>query len=191
MHDPIRWFKRKLKPPKNQNRSLFKSARVLVRKKSYPVIYLPAYKWLLKRVQNLDDSMDTEVDLIYFENGTDQLNAQGLVHLHLLLAGELQLCRINYKWEGMPVVDRRPVQHKVSSPSETGLSKPAGDMSQKSRGKPKKSLFLKWRYKKPVEHSSSRTSREGWTDQEVGNTSTGSSEGPEPPLLVEVNTDSQ
>ena len=48
-----------------------------------------------------------EVDVIYYEEGMNQLAYDGQIHLHLLLAKELGLKRISYEWGGMPIVDAR------------------------------------------------------------------------------------
>ena len=94
-HDPLQhWSKWKLL--KVSTKSLFESVRAIVRWKKFPVQFLAAYRWLLKRVKNPDDSITTEVDRIYYQPGTDNLNDQGLVHFHLLLAKELKLRKINY-----------------------------------------------------------------------------------------------
>ena len=105
---------------KIQNKSLFKSVRALVHRKQYPLKFITAYKWLLKRVKNPDGTVDTEPDLIYYEQASNWLNAQGLAHLHLLLAQKLNLRRIKYCWEGMPMVSRRVRKRRVGIPQEEG-----------------------------------------------------------------------
>ena len=57
-----------------------------------------------------------EVDTIYYEPGTIHLNKQGLEHLYLLIAGELKLWHVEYKWEKMPVVRRAASKRKVLQP---------------------------------------------------------------------------
>ena len=65
-------------------------------------------------MKNPDGLITIEADTIYYEGNTNQLNAQGLVHLHLLLAGELQLQRIRYRWYGMPLVRRQAAHREVT-----------------------------------------------------------------------------
>ena len=92
---------------KEQNVALYKVVRSLVRRRRYPVEFLPAYKWFLKRVKNPDSTIEIEPDSIYYEKNSDQLNYNGQVHLHLLLAGHLKLKKVTYKWEGMPLLVRK------------------------------------------------------------------------------------
>ena len=88
-----------------QNRNLFKAVRALVRRKNYPVKYITAHKWFLKREQHEDGTLHVVPDLIYYYRDFQlNLNEQGLAHLHLLIAKQLKLCRIDYSWEGMPLV---------------------------------------------------------------------------------------
>ena len=73
---------------KKQNKAIFRSVRAVVRKKKYLVCYLSCHKWLLKRVKNPEqpEKISVKVDNIYYHDGTNVLNEQGLVHLHLLMA---------------------------------------------------------------------------------------------------------
>ena len=98
---------------KNQNRSLSRAIRGMVHKRRYPVQLVTAHKWFLKRVKNPDESIDIEEDGIFFEEGSDAINQNGQIHLHLLLARVLQLRKISYEWSGMPVVNRK-IQSKFS-----------------------------------------------------------------------------
>ena len=88
---------------KKQNKSLFKSVRALVHRHDYPVKFIAAHKWLLKR-SKIGSDVKVEADGIYYVDGT---NTYGLAHLHLLLANELQLRKIKYQWQGMPVVVKK------------------------------------------------------------------------------------
>ena len=99
---------------KNQNQSLSRAIRGMVCKQRYPVWLVTAHKWFLKRVKNPDESIDIEEDGIFFEDGSDAINQNGQIHLHLLLAQVLQLQKISYEWSGMPVVNRK-IQWKFSS----------------------------------------------------------------------------
>ena len=103
---------------KGQNKSLFLSVRALVHKRGYPLQFIPAYKWLLKWVKHPDGTFEVQVDGIYYVEGTNDLNESGQAHLHLLLARELQLRTIKYKWQGMLVVEHKKVQHKVYKQEE-------------------------------------------------------------------------
>ena len=90
---------------------IFKVIRNMIRKKKYPIQYIPAYKWFLKRVKHPEDgTVTTEPDLIYYDVKSHQLNKHGQVHLHLLLAKELSLKRIEYSWKGMPMVVKKGVR---------------------------------------------------------------------------------
>ena len=123
---------------KQQNKSLFKSVRALVCRKNYPVVFLPVYKWLLKRVKHPDGSFTTEADLIYFEQNSDELNAHRLAHLHLLVAGELDLRRIKYKWKGMPIVNKqnqsRQVMDRITGLQSSGTGNGHGAIKHLRKG---------------------------------------------------------
>ena len=98
---------------KKQNVALFKVVHNMVRQKRIPVKYVSSHKWFLKRVKSPDGSCQIEVDTIYYEEGSDQLNQDGQVHLHLFLANMLRLKRIYYEWTRMPVVKRRESHGRV------------------------------------------------------------------------------
>ena len=115
---------------KNQNKSLFRSVRALIRRKQYPVTFVPLHKWLLKRVKHPDGSMETAMDTMYYEPKTDTLNEHGLAHLHLLLAAELQLRRIHYWWSGMQVVHARAAVHQVMEGKKHALGDKPGGATQ-------------------------------------------------------------
>ena len=109
---------------KVQNKGLFKVVRSLIRKKQYPLKFIPVHKWFMKRMKNPDGSYDMEVDKFYFELGTDVLNNHGLSHLHLLLASELNLRRIDYQWKGIPMVVKKPGKgRKVKMNDQKGTSR--------------------------------------------------------------------
>ena len=73
---------------------------------------MPAYKWFLKRVKHLQDgSVTIEPDMVYYDPVTKMLNDHGQVHLHLLVARQLQLNKIEYQWEGMPAVVKKEVYY--------------------------------------------------------------------------------
>ena len=101
------------------NKSLFKSVRALVRRKKFPIRFIAGHKWLLKRVKS-PDGIRTDVDNIYYVPGTNNLNEHGLAHLHLLLAQELKLRWIKYKWNGMPVVEQRACRKVLREVQQTG-----------------------------------------------------------------------
>ena len=108
---------------KSQNKALFKAVRALVRRRNYPVQFVAAHKWFLKRVKNPeDDSTEVAVDCIYYEEGSNHLSESGLVHFHLLLAQELQLRRIKYEWKGMPVVVKKQKKRKVMENSTVSIT---------------------------------------------------------------------
>ena len=97
---------------KDQNACLAKMVCNLVRRRQMPVEFLPAYKWLLKRIRDMSDgSMEIEPDMMYFQSD-GSISFDGHVHLHLLLAKHLQLKSISYEWLGMPVLDKKH-KHKV------------------------------------------------------------------------------
>ena len=110
---------------KEQNKKLFRSVRALVRRKQYPVTFLTAHKWLLKRVKTPgDDRVRVEIDHMFFEENSNQLNEQGLWHLHLLMAKELGLRKIKYAWSGMPVVVQQDGPRMVTrDPKSQGAEK--------------------------------------------------------------------
>ena len=109
---------------KQQNTSLFKVVRSMIRCKQLPIQYVTTPKWFLKRVKHPNGDIQIEVDTIYYEDHEDVLNRNGQVHLHLLLAKLLNLKKICYEWDGMPLViakevrevrrkgDRKPEQSK-------------------------------------------------------------------------------
>ena len=121
---------------KEQNRSLFKVTRSLIRKKQYPIKYVPAYKWFLKRVENPSGEVNVQPDLIYFEEANNAINHDGQVHMHLLLAQMLKLKKISYEWSGMPLIRVKEVQ-SVSVKRSEGQSS--------GRGKGRKREFGDWK----------------------------------------------
>ena len=93
---------------KVQNKALGKAVRALIRKKQYPVTYVAAYKWLLRRLVRANDVIDIQPDPMYFYPGTPHLNSDGLNHMYLLLAKFMQLrMDIQYEWSGMPIVQAK------------------------------------------------------------------------------------
>ena len=61
-------------------------------------------------------------DTIYYEPKSNQLNQNGQTHLHLLLAKEVQLKKIGYSWDGMPVLEeksRRAIHVRRDAGNET------------------------------------------------------------------------
>ena len=89
------------------NRGIKKSVESLARKKDYPIWYLPAQQWLLKRVEDERGNKRMLPDTSLYQVGTNDLNDVGLKHLYLLLAKELRLRKIRYDWEGPPVMFER------------------------------------------------------------------------------------
>ena len=155
---------------KQQNRSLFKLVRSLVRQKSYPIRFIPVHKWFLKRMKNSDGSLEVEVDTFYYKPDTNILNQHGLVHLHLLLAGELKLRKIDYKWKGMPVV-HRGVRRRHSTLEEGKRLTITVRETEDKTGRAKKLVK-----KRNVEE-----------DSRLGSlSSSGSSSDMEPPVLVPI-----
>ena len=98
---------------KKQNKSLSRAIRAVVRREKFPINFIPAHTWLLKRVEMLDGSMEIRPDLAYYDQDTGNLSGEGLSHLHLLLGGRLNLRKIEYRWEGMPVVKQKNKKRKV------------------------------------------------------------------------------
>ena len=97
-----------------QNKGLAKSIRALVQRKQYPFQFITIHKWFLKRVKYPDGKMEVEVDGMYYVPGTIHLNQHGLEHLYLLLAQELQLWEVWYKWSEILIVIRwQGVKRKV------------------------------------------------------------------------------
>ena len=86
------------------NKGIRKSVEALARKKNFPVQYLAAQKWLLKRVEQEGGIRRMTPDTSMYQYGTNHLNDVGLKHLYLLLAKDLRLREIHYEWEGPPVV---------------------------------------------------------------------------------------
>ena len=146
------------------NKSLFRSVRALIRRKGFPLKFLPAYKWLLKWVKTPHGTF-TEVDGIYYIDGSNDLNEHGLAHLHLLLAHECQLRRIKYQWKGMPEVVQQKTRQKVFPPVDTRAD---GRMSEQAPPGRKARHGVKPRHL--LGSSSSQTSS--------------SSKGSEPPMLI-------
>ena len=91
-----------------QNKGLWKAVRALVRRRKYPVTHIGSHKWFMKRVRQEDGMFQVCVDRIYCCQGTIHLNQQGLQHLCLLLAKELQLWDVKYQWSEMPIVMGHP-----------------------------------------------------------------------------------
>ena len=73
----------------------------------------------IKKGEKPKGEVTTEVDEMYYASGSNSLNQQGWAHLHLLLADELKLRRIKYKWEGMPLVERKEGSRVVVKPSSS------------------------------------------------------------------------
>ena len=80
-----------------------------MRKHNFPVKFLASYRWLLRHHKQEDGELLVETDNIYFQDGSNDLNQQGLAYFHLLLANELQFHRIKYRWNGMPVVEKKAI----------------------------------------------------------------------------------
>ena len=105
---------------RKQNKGLFKSVRALVRRCKYPVEFITAHKWFLKRVQYPDGDIQVEVDKMYYVRGTQHLNKQGLEHLYLLVAKQVRLWNVQYEWQEMPLVLKRMVKkRRVLHPLQT------------------------------------------------------------------------
>ena len=120
---------------KRQNKALAKNVRALVRRKNYPIKFITAHKWLLKRVKDpKDETIVTEVDTMYFEEGTNQLNHSGLAHLHLLLAAELRLRKIKYEWKGIPLVMKKVSKRKIFPIAGNGKIQKVKGKHQLTRG---------------------------------------------------------
>ena len=117
---------------KQQNRSLFKMVRGVIHRRQLPIKFVTAHKWFLKWVKHPDGTVEVEVDTIYFETQSDALSSNGQVHLHLLMAKLMGLKKIQYSWQGMPVVAAKH-QRVVVSQEKNG-----GDI--KSKGKKPKQL---------------------------------------------------
>ena len=94
------------------NKGISKSVIALVRKKNFPVQYLAAQKWLLKRVEHEGGLQHMVPNTSLFQYGSNHLNDVGLKHLYLLMAKAMQLREIHYEWEGPPVVYEK-VGHQV------------------------------------------------------------------------------
>ena len=65
-----------------------------------------SHKWFLKRVKHEDQSMEVQVDGMYYQRGTIHLSQHGLEHFYLLLAQELELWEVEYKWKEIPLVGK-------------------------------------------------------------------------------------
>ena len=108
---------------KRQNTSLFKACRALIRRKQYPVTYYAIHKWFLIRVKNPEQQeVRIQVDPIYYSQGSNHLNQQGLAHFHLLLAGFLHLRKVKYEWKEMPLVVKRKGTRKVTASTSSSGS---------------------------------------------------------------------
>ena len=86
------------------NKGLKKSVDHLVRRKSFPLTYLAAQRWLMKRVEHEGGVRQMLPDTSLYLHGTNDLNDVGLKHMYLLLAKELKLREIQYEWDGPPVM---------------------------------------------------------------------------------------
>ena len=93
------------------NKSLVKVVRALVQRKKYPLYFVTAHKWFLKRVKyEAEEDIKVEVDNMFYVPGTVHLNQHGLEHLYLLLAKELGLWNVRYNWLEIPLVIKRKLK---------------------------------------------------------------------------------
>ena len=163
---------------KLQNKALYRAVRGVVRKKQYPVQFIPAYKWLLKRVKHPEEQMCvTKVNLSYFEKDSDILNANGLAHLHLLLAREIGLRRIKYEWKGMPMVVAKKGKRQVRKEAPVGEGS-HGTGKGGGRGGERKSSVKRFQERKRFSEDP-----KFWSDVKV---TMGSEDSEEPPTLVPI-----
>ena len=97
---------------KKQNKALGKSVSALIRRRQYPVQFVPAYKWLLKRVIWEDQREELVPDNIYYVQEEGVLSPDGLNHLYLLLAKEVGIFDTQYSNQ-MAVVHMYNSKRKV------------------------------------------------------------------------------
>ena len=91
-----------------QNKGLAKAVGALVQRKRYPIKFITSHKWFLKKVSYPHlETLQVEVDSMYYNVGTKYLNQHGLEHFYLLLAKELRLWKVEYEWNEVPIVKAR------------------------------------------------------------------------------------
>ena len=113
-----------------QNKGLAKSVRALIRRKQFPLKFITAHKWLLRRMVDEDGTSEVEPDGIFYEENGN-LNQHGLEHLHLLLAKEVQLREIRYSWDKMPTIKRITHKRVINRDVAGGNRQPFADLQNR------------------------------------------------------------
>ena len=163
-----------------QNKAIFKNVRAMIRRWQFPVEYLAAHKWLLRRYVYRDGSEKIQPIPEYFYPGTRHLNAHGMEHMYILLAGHLDLMpQVEYTWSEMPVViqSKRKAGRKVFGNLSNNRDIPAANRKQEDDEGRKRRKRGRKRYCPPGNVGRSPEVRRKQDEDE---------DDEEPPLLVDI-----